>query len=287
MVTRISPDRAAWSGPLLWLNVVCLDAPLVAICWQWIFAHSFHLSVPLGHRAALFLTAWIIYLADRLGDSLSVAAGEPKSVRQRFCLRHKKIWFVSVICIGVLDFIVVLRAVNYETAVIGGILGAFTIAYLAINHAQSQIWETIPLKEFIIGSLFAAGTLVAVIPHIFAEKSAMIFAAILFALLCSLNCVSIAIWERDLDRIQGKHSIATRWADANPFARVLLFLLPAASVLLCLFDPGAGPVMLCVGVSSLLLGALRFIRVSRDERSALADIVLLTPLALFVAEKVL
>lgn len=287
MAMPISPDRATRSSPLLWLNVVCLDAPLVAICWQWIFAHSFRLSVPLGHWAALFLTAWIIYLADRLGDSLSVVAGEPKSMRQQFCLRHKNIWFVFMICIGVLDLIVVLRAVNYETALLGGILGAFTIGYLAINHAYSQIWETIPLKEFIIGSLFAAGTLMGVTPHIFAERSAMILAAILFAALCSLNCASIAIWERELDRIQGKHSIATRWAHANSFARMLLFFLPAASVLLCLFDPEAWPVMLCVGTSSLLLGALHFIRVSRDERSALADIVLFTPLALFVAEKVL
>jgi hypothetical protein len=45
--------------------------------------------------------------------------------------------------------------------------------------------------------------------------------------------------------------------------------------------------MLCIGVSSLLLGALRFVPVSRDERSALADIVLFTPLAVFLAEKVL
>jgi len=287
MVMRISPDRAVQSSPLLWLNLVCLDAPLIAICWQWIFAHSFHLSVRPGHSAALFLTAWIIYLADRLGDSLSVVAGEPKSLRQQFCLRHKKIWFVSITCVGVLDLVVVLRAVNYETAVLGGILGAFTIAYLAINHAHSQIWETIPLKEFIIGSLFAAGTLVGVTPHIFAERSAMIFAAILFAALCSLNCVSIAIWERELDRIQGKHSIATRWTHANSFARMFLFLLPAASVLLCLVDRGGWPVTSCVGASSILLGALRFVRVSRDERSALADIVLFTPLALFVAEKVL
>ena len=284
---RISPDRVAQSSPLLWLNLVCLDAPLIAICWQWIFAHSFHLSVRPGHSAALFLTAWIIYLADRLGDSLSVVAGEPKSLRQQFCLRRKNIWFVSITCVGVVDLIVVLRAVNYETAVLGGILGAFTIAYLAINHAHSQIWETIPVKEFIIGSLFAAGTLVGVTPHIFAERSAMIFAAILFAVLCSLNCVSIAIWERELDRIQGKHSIATRWAHANSFARMLLFLLPAASVLLCLVDRSGWPVMSCVGASSILLGALRFVLVSRDERSALADIVLFTPLALFVAEKVL
>jgi hypothetical protein len=180
-----------------------------------------------------------------------------------------------------------LRAVNYETAVPGVVLGAFTIVYLAINHAHSEIWDQIPLKEFIIGSLFAAGTLLGVTPHIFAERSTMILAAILFATLCSLNCISIAIWERDLDRIQGKHSIATRWAHANSLPRLLMLLLLAGSVLLALFDPGAWPVVLCFGGSGLLLGALRFVPVSRDERTALADVVLFTPLALFVAEKVL
>lgn len=280
-------DRAVSRSPLLWLNLVCLDAPLVAICWQWIFAHSFPLSVPFGHRAALFLTASLIYLADRFGDSVSLVAGQPKSVRQQFCLRHKSIWLLSIICVAVLDLVVVLRAVNYETAVLGAVLGAFTIAYVAINHARSEIWETIPLKEFIIGSLFAAGTLVGVTSHLFAERSTMIFAAILFASLCSLNCVSIAIWERDLNRIQGKHSIATRWTRTNSLPPMLLFLLLAGSVVLALFDPGAWPVVLCFGASSLLLGALRFVQVSRDERIALADVVLLTPLALFVAEKVL
>ena len=115
----------------------------------------------------------------------------------------------------------------------------------------------------------------------------MIFGAILFASLCSLNCVSIAIWERDLDRIQGKHSIATRWAHAKSLRRLLLLLLLAGSVLLALFDPGAWPVVLCLGASGLLLGALRFGPLSRDERIVLADVVLLTPLALFVAERIL
>jgi hypothetical protein len=283
-----SRDRAVSRSPLLWLNLVCLDAPLVAICWQWIFAHSFHLSVSVGHRAALFLTAWIIYLADRFGDSVSLVTGEPKSVRQQFCLRHKNIWLVSIICVAFVDLIVVLQAVDYETAVPGGVLGAFIIAYLAINHAHSEIWRTIPLKEFTIGSLFAAGTLLGVTPHIFAERSTMIFAAILFASLGSLNCVSIAIWERDLDRIQGKHSIATRWAHANSVPRVLLLVLLAGSVMLAVFDFAARPVALCLGASGLLLGALPFFPVSRDERTAFADVVLFTPLALFVvAERIL
>jgi hypothetical protein len=285
VVMRGWRDRAVSRSPLLWLNLVCLDAPLVAICWQWIFAHTFHLSVPVGHRAALFLTAWMIYLADRCGDSVSLVPGQSKSVRQQFCLRHKSIWLLSIICVAVVDLIIVLRTVNYETAVIGAVSGALTIAYVAINHAHSEVWKTIPLKEFIVGSLFAAGTLLGVTPHILAEGWTMILAAVLFAGLCSLNCVSIAIWERDLDRIQCKHSIATRWAHANSLRPMLLLLLLAGSVLLALFDPGAWSVALCLGASGLLLRALPFVPVSRDERTALADLVLLTPLVLLVAEK--
>ena len=287
MVMRGLQDRVVWRSPWVWLNLVCLDAPLVAICWQWIFAHSFHLSVPIGHRVALFLTAWVIYLADRFGDSVSLTTEQPKSVRQQFCLRHKSIWLVSIICVAAVDLVVVLRAVNYDTAAPGAVLGAFTITYVAINNAHSEIWETIPLKEFTIGSLFAVGTLLGVTPHIFAERSTMILAAILFAALCSLNCISIAIWERDLDRIQGKHSFATCWLHANSLARLLLLLLLAGSVVLAAFDPAAWPVALCIGASGLLLGALHFVPLSRDERIAIADVVLLTPLALFVAEKVL
>ena len=66
------PARVLSRNPLVWLNLVCLDAPLVAICWQWIFGNTLHLVVPLGHRLALFLTAWLIYLADRFGDSMSL-----------------------------------------------------------------------------------------------------------------------------------------------------------------------------------------------------------------------
>jgi hypothetical protein len=58
----------AWRRPFVWLNLVCLDAPLVAVAWQWLIASSLHLAVALADSAALFLTAWGIYLADRLAD---------------------------------------------------------------------------------------------------------------------------------------------------------------------------------------------------------------------------
>jgi hypothetical protein len=60
------PARAVSRNRFVWLNLVCLDAPLVTISWQWIFGNALHLVVPLGHRLALFFTAWLIYLATGL-----------------------------------------------------------------------------------------------------------------------------------------------------------------------------------------------------------------------------
>ena len=96
---------------------------------------KFHLSRPVRHRAALFLTAWVIYLADRFADSVSLITEQPKSMRQQFCLRHKSIWLVSIICVAAVDFVVVLRAVNYETAVLRRGSGSI---YRCLSYDQSR-----------------------------------------------------------------------------------------------------------------------------------------------------
>ena len=66
---------------MTWLNFLCLDAPLVAIAWQWLFARCLHVELANGSRLGLFLTAWLIYLIDRLVDTTLLAQGTPKSAR--------------------------------------------------------------------------------------------------------------------------------------------------------------------------------------------------------------
>src|SRR5215217_1379810 len=84
MRQNASTERGGYSV-FTWLNLVCLDAPLVAISWEWLFARSFDIPVAPGGTAALFVTAWLIYVADRFGDSVSLDLGVPTSLRQRFC----------------------------------------------------------------------------------------------------------------------------------------------------------------------------------------------------------
>ena len=42
--------------PIIWLSILCLDAPIVALSWQWIFAWTFGARLSVALRALLFLT---------------------------------------------------------------------------------------------------------------------------------------------------------------------------------------------------------------------------------------
>ena len=134
-------------------------------------------------------------------------------------------------------------------------------------------WRVIPFKEIAIGSLFAAGT---VVPLAHGLTRALLPGWCFFACLCSLNCICIAVWEQELDRAQQRISIATA------FPLLSRAMLPVL-LLICLTSPClAGRFSYCIVTSAFLLAALHVYGRKRDcdTRTALADLVLLTPLAL-------
>ena len=240
-------------------------------------------------RGALFLTAWLIYLVDRLADALSLQANSPRSARQQFCLRHKKLWLGLISVVGLVDAAIVLLHLNRDVLISGSCLSGIAAGYLVVNHAFSEVWEIIPLKEITVGFLFSAGTLLLLIPNFAAipstvGRSSALLAMLLFAILCSLNCMSIAIWERDLDRDQRKHSIATRCLGIGVPIRAFCILVAVAALLAAAATASLFPIAMSLSVGATLLAILHFISVGRDERTALADLVLLTPVAFFFAE---
>src|SRR5438046_1731740 len=126
--------------PLVWLNLVCLDAPLVAITWRLLFAKSFGIAVANGGTIALFLTAWLIYLTDRLGDSLSLGGDGVMSLRQRFCRRHLRAWFALVAVVALADLLVVATQLDRTAITIGGAIGGAALVYLLINRLKAELW---------------------------------------------------------------------------------------------------------------------------------------------------
>src|SRR4051812_47736039 len=165
--------RTMWPGrtaqravPAIWLNLVCLDAPLVALAWLWLFARTFHVRLQIGNAVALFLTAWLIYLADRFADASNLKPNSPRSLRQGFCLRHREFWIATLALVAGFDAYVIWRTTAFQTLVVGAIVGLLAVVYLVVNHPLGLIWHSLPAKEVAIGTLFAAGTVVALVPKI-------------------------------------------------------------------------------------------------------------------------
>jgi hypothetical protein len=252
----------------------------VSIAWLWLFARSFHVAVDLVSGTALFLTAWLIYLADRLADSYSLPNYGPRSLRHEFCLNHRQIWIVTLAVVAAADAYLIWRSISAETFLGGVVIGTLALVYLVLNYSLGGAWPPLPLKEIAIGFLFAAGTLVALFPVLPPITGSLVLSGIAFACLCTLNCVSIAFWERELDEAQRKVSFGTRFPWFDRHLGKLSIALAFGSGLAALICRDAAAVFACVSVSALLLALLDSFRerVGRDQRTALADLVLLTPL---------
>jgi hypothetical protein len=273
--------------PLLWLNVLCLDAPLVALSWQLLFAQAFAVRLRASESAALFLTAWGIYLVDRFADSVVLPAGVDRSVRVDFCLRHQRRRIVLLLIVALIDGGIIIVGLPFEMIRRGLILGAVAVLYLVINYFFSRLWRTLPVKEVMVGFLFAAGVVLVLWTRVGNGERSLLLATTLFGCVCSLNCMSIAVWEREPDRQQGKHSFATNRAGAGSLVKILAVVVAIACFAESVVNPPVRSLTICLGTSALLLFGLHFLPAPRDERTALADLVLLTPLFLLLTEKIL
>ena len=184
-----------------------------------------------------------------------------------------------MIAVAVADLFVVVKGIEFRTFASGAVLGIFALGYLMVNQTRPSLWRRVPLKEVCIGFLFAAGT---VVPLAASLTSGAWLGWLLFAFLCSLNCVCIAVWERELDQAQGRVSIATEWPMVGRFLVSALLLLVTTCCALGLSMPESRGVLFCIAGSACLLATVDLCRdrVVPDARTALADLVLLPPVVL-------
>jgi len=135
------------------------------------------------------------------------------------------------------------------------------------------------MKEKAIGILFAAGTTLGVIGQLPALTVSFGAGVILFAILCTYNCLSIAAWERELDTVQGKTSFLTGWPAVAGALKLVGYGIALAALTCAILWRFAFLLWFCLALSALLLVRLNLAeRLPRDHRTALADLVLLTPL---------
>jgi len=273
----------------LWPNLLSLDAPLVAVLWQILFARCFRAPLDAVAVALLLLTVWLIYVADRTLDAWK---GDCRSPRHEFYRRHwRNLLPVWLAVLGLAAWLAMER-LSPRLFLRGTVLLAAVAVYFGLIHLGQRRgdlgrrnlllgrqhlllgrrrlllgcgrWP----KEAVVGVLFALGASLVAWGQV--KTPADVATILLFSGLCWMNCVAIEKWEAGQP-------------DWSPRAAAL-WLAGVAGVLLYAHRPVLGGAELSSAVAFLLLGRARP-RLSANAARVLADVALLSPVLFLSAAR--
>lgn len=295
----------------LW-HLLSLDAPSVAALWTWFLATSNHVRLPATSILAMAIAVWMLYATDRLLDARLLQNGasripfhsdlhEQLEPRHLFHYHHRRV-FRAVILLCSISLALLLPQLMPAAVRLYLLLGGLLVGYFILIHAPSNTPSSKPSsrfphsatprtphripKEFAVGIFFSAATFIPTIAREPALRPILLSAALLFALLCSLNCLFIYSWEHP--RATFYTHPATRLALCSlrglTLAAILLSLALATLSRLSPSDLPPWPILASTALSALLLLLLDHLHRSHHLPAtplrASADLCLLTPLLL-------
>ena len=258
--------------------MLSLDAPLVAVLWQALFAQVLGVSLGWYHVFLLAAPVWLVYSADRLFDGWQRRPSAAQTRRHRFYIVYRKevlrLW-LTVLAVSLLVALLTLR----PSELLGGLLVlSATLGYLARLHLSPGTKLIVP-KEVQVALLFGAGVALFLIPsgvpwHILSPLA-------LFTLLCALNCAFISHWEAATDTQQ--HLSLLRYSHLERRLLHVALALTCTAALFTFAFSGAAPLYGAVAGSALALFELERTRLGPAALRVLGDAALLTPAPLLVA----
>ena len=194
------PHHSPQRTPLALWHLLSLDAPTVAALWTWFIAHCIGLHLPWTPVAAMFVAVWMLYAADRLLDARAEASAIELEERHRFHHRHKRA-FLPGIVIASIVLAALLHHLDSAALHLQALLASLLFAYFFLIH----IFPATPLapetgtrrlpKELAVGIFFPAAVFVPTVarqPHL---RALLAPDALLFAAVCTLNCLFLYAWE--------------------------------------------------------------------------------------------
>jgi hypothetical protein len=264
------------SSPIALWHLLSLDAPTVAALWVCFIARAAHIHIPLAAPAAMALAVWILYAADRLLDARRSAAHELEA-RHLFHYRYRHAFLIGITA-ATAALATLLLHLDPAAIRLYLIEGTLLFAWFLILHATRSA-HRLP-KEIAVGLFFSAAVFIPSIAREPSLRATLLPAAILFAALCSLNCLFIYAWEHDHPSNTPAHR-STRFAIAHLAALAITTAVAGAGLTLLAPTPAKPIAAGCASAAVLLLALDRKrSRLSRIGQRAAADLALLTPLLL-------
>lgn len=266
----------------LWPNLLGLDAPAVAVAWQWLFARVFGVNLPPIFHLILGLSVWCIYLADRLYDATRAPECGVQTDRLRFTKRHFAALSVVVLAAALSNLFLIICQVPRPLITTGLITACLLGAYYLVRlKGNARMPSAIP-REILCGMVFAIGCVIA--PHAFLSPDSdpgFLIAAIFLGLVCSANCILISAWEKEEDIAGNDRSMATSHSRIIPHMGNALTGLAILAAAMAFVGPWQIHLAVCLSALALRMMLHFEDRLSQRTLRVLADAVLLSPL-LFV-----
>jgi hypothetical protein len=282
-----------------WWHLLSLDAPTVAALWAWSFARAVRVPLPAASISILALGTWLIYVADRILDGLHVRSAVQLRPRHFFHARHRAAFLLAALAAGTallwLIFARMLPTARREDYwLFSAAMLYFAVVHLLGGLRGVHVERWFP-KEFAVGVLFALATAVPAWSRASGQRAALALPALLFGVLCCLNCLAIEAWESLPLTANSSNTPRTgpvvtgplvRWAQRH-LSRIAFSVVLAAAMLMVLSrntNPASGLLYLAALASALLLGALHLgrHRLPLMHLRIAADAALLTPLLMMI-----
>lgn len=190
-IPAVEKERKPW---WLYLNLLGLDAPLIAVMWLFLFARTWRVNYhPWEAYVALGLAVWTISIAAKL------LAGAMHSDVSSFAMIHRVSLRRLAICTGVSAL--VLTVLKFPLSVYNYLLvGALLVlGYFALWLFSTQEEGEVPYARHALGgAAFAFGTALAAhvyLPNLGIQQLVFSREFISFAVLCLLASSATDMWE--------------------------------------------------------------------------------------------
>lgn len=286
-VSEASKDQRGKVPFWLWPNVLGLDAPLVAVTWQFFFAAVFRMRVPPSNYLALGLVVWVIYSVDRLFDARRLTSPKTAALRHRFY--HDRFGPMSVItaALAVAAGYLCLTALPAKLFYFGMFMSIFVIVYFIHRLWVKGLMLVILPKEVFAGFVFAMG---ATLPgfvwtgEISLGRHPLVLISpevLWFGVLCALNCLAISVWERSSDVGNDANSAAQLWPGSARIFPALASAVALSAAGFAFWQRGAVafPVFFAVALGAAAIAVLAFAadRLRAEALRVCADFAVLLP----------
>ena len=274
--------RDSWG----WLHLLSLDAPLVAVLWQLLFARALRAHLPPVVTLVTALVIWLIYVADRILDSYKSEEAADQALRHRFYRAHRLAFLPAFLAVFLITGWLSYNDLGFRTWCDGLLLAAIVGGYFAVVHllgGGAQKWFP---KEIAVAVLFGTGTFMPVSVRVQQLHVRFLVPFLLFLLVLWMNTLFIEYSEwvtlrrREADRPHKSTILMGQHLTGFGVCVGILALCAVASH----WFPRARSILVAEMLSALALAVLgwKWRRISSYAVRVVADLVLLTPLVLLV-----